>query len=255
MSPAEPAEALRLFLARLMARSPLGAEDQKTVLGLPCTVRHFAAHREIVQLGQQVEHAGLVADGFVARFGQTEEGQRQFFSFHIPGDFADLYSLMVPTAPSALQALTATTILQVPHSALRSAAARCPAVGAAMWRDCVIDNLSLSQWLMNVGRRDARSRLAHLLCELALRFDFIGRGSRQGFSLPMTQEHLADALGLTPVHVNRTLKALREDGVVTLARGRVHIHDWEMLAASAQFDPLYLQLPSPSCHCAKGRGC
>lgn len=246
MNFAASADTLRLFLDRLTARSVLGPDEKEAVLSLPVHPRQVAAHREIVRLGERVEHSCLIASGFVGRFSQTEDGRRQLISFHIPGDMADIYSLMIPSAPSALVALTPTTVFQVPHAALRDATARYPAIAAALWRDCVADGMILAQWLLNIGRKNARDRLAHLLCEMAIRYRQIGRWDGRSFPFPVTQEDLSDALGLTAVHVNRSLKGLRQEGLVLLKGGRAEVLDWPGLVFAGEFDATYLGLPGVS---------
>lgn len=233
--------ALDLFLERLLTHSVLDEKEQAAVAGLPVVRMEVAAHRDIVLLGERVDHACLVEDGLIARFGQIETGARQFVSLHIPGDMVDLHSLMVPQANAAVNSLARSTVLRIPHSSLREIGLEYPAIAAAFWRDCVIHAAIVAQWLVNVGRRDARSRLAHLLCEMALRYRH-GHGPALSYDFPMTQEQLADALGLTAVHVNRTLMGLRDDGLIVHARGRVEILDWRALAAAADFDPTYLQV-------------
>lgn len=234
--------ALHLWLHKVAGRSPLSAEARAAVLSLPAMPRRAEAHRDIVHLGQSVGHACLVADGFVARYEQTQDGKRQFVAFHLPGDMPDLHSLMLPAAPSPLVALTPTIVLQVPHAALRDAISRHPELATALWRECVVDGQVMAEWLLNVGRRDSRGRLAHLLCEMALRNGQIGAMRRGTFPFPVTQEHIADALGLTAVHVNRSLRALREEGLIQLSRSEARILDWHGLTQAGEFDPGYLHL-------------
>lgn len=233
---------LQRFLDRLTSRSILTEQEQQAVLNLPCHAAHAPANVDLVGLDERVDHACLVVAGVIGRFGQNSEGKRQITAMHVPGDMADLHSVVLPVATSALQALSATTIVRVPHGAIRAAAARYPALAEAFWRDCIVDSAILAQWVVNVGRRDARERIAHLLCEMAVRI----AGARAGaceivFDLPVTQTHFADATGLTPVHVNRTLQVLRADGLVQWsARTVVCISNWDRLAAVADFDPAYL---------------
>ena len=144
-----------------------------------------------------------------------------------------------PNATSALQALTTTTLLTIPHSALRDVATRFPAVAEAFWRECMIDAAILSQWVVNVGRRDSKTRIAHLFCEMAVRYG--ARSERRGsYAFPATQTHLADMTALTNVHVNRTIGVLRNAGLVQMHQGQVEILDWSRLRAVAEFDPEYL---------------
>ncbi len=242
MNACGPSEYLQLLLKRLTARSVLGAEERAAVLGLPAFARQVSANREIVRLGERVDHSCLVGDGFVGRFGQTEDGKRQLTSLHIPGDLADLYSLMIPSAPSALVALGPTTVFQISHAVIREATERYPALAAALWRDCVVDGMILAQWLVNIGRKNARSRMAHLICEIAIRYAQIGRLENNSFPFPVTQEQMSDALGLTSVHVNRSLQGLKREGLVNIGRGRATILDWNALAFAGEFEPNYLSL-------------
>ena len=238
--------AMDLFLGRLLSHSQLSDEEQEAVAALPSSRMEIVAHRDIVRLGETVDHACLVEHGLIARFGQTETGARQFVSVHIPGEMVDLHSLMVPQANAALNALTVSTVLRVPHAPLREVGIRYPAVAAAFWRDCVIHAGIVAQWLVNVGRRDARSRLAHFFCEMGLRYQQLGHAPATRYDFPITQEQLGDALGLTAVHVNRTLMGLRDDGLLAVTRASVEILDWNGLTATAEFDDDYLQLKNGS---------
>ena len=235
-------QALRLFVQRLEFRSSVGEADRAALMNLGGVLQEADPHRDFVGRGERVQHASMVVEGVVARFVQLEDGSRQVIGFHIPGDMIDLYSLMLPSAPTPFQALTRSTILKVPHAALRELAFHSPDIACAFWRDSVADGQLVAQWLVNVGRKNARSRVAHLICEMAVRYDQIGRMQNGRFPLPLTQEQIADATGLTPVHVNHSLRGLREDGLVDLARREAMIRDWKGLIEQAEFDPAYLDL-------------
>ncbi len=230
------------FLEKLEVRSLLTEEERQVVLDLPFHPRHVQANQDFVQQGEEVTHSCFVLDGMVGTFGQNKRGERQITSVFLGGDMIDLNTVVVPQAIADLQALTPTTILQVPHSALRRAAAQFPAVAEAFWRECVINAAILNEWVVNVGRRDARSRLAHLLCEIACRSGRTRIDDGFSFPFPITQNQLADMLGLTAVHVNRTLKGLRDDRLVDLVHRTVHILNWSRLTQIGEFDPTYLRL-------------
>lgn len=232
---------LQRFLDRLTSRSVLSAEEQQAILGLPAHAAQVEANRDFVRLDEVVDHACLVVEGIVGCFGQNSEGIRQITALHIAGDMPDLHSVVQPKSRSALQALSTATILRVPHAALRAVAARHAAVAEALWRDCMVDSAILSQWVVNVGRRDAKTRIAHLLCEMTKRFKVDLQAAEAAFMFPITQVQLADATGLTSVHVNRTLKRLRLDGLVDVGSRRVQILDWDALAKLGEFDADYLQ--------------
>lgn len=231
---------LRPFLDRLISRSVLSTPEQHEILDLPTRVVQMGPNVDFVGLGETVTQACMVVAGLVGRFDQNSRGERQITALHIPGDMPDLLSVVQPKATSALQALSTATLVTVPHVALRAAAAAYPAIGEALWRNCMVDAMILAQWVVNVGRRDAKVRLAHLMCEMACRYGAAPARGRVRFELQMTQAQLADATGLTPVHVNRKLKSLRDDGLVMRHR-TVWIDDWERFAAVAEFDESYLQ--------------
>jgi CRP-like cAMP-binding protein len=232
---------LQPFVARLTSRSILSQEEQDAVLNLPGHAEQVQSNRDFVPLGTRVDHACLIVAGIVGRFDQNGEGSRQITAMHVPGDMCDLHSVVQPLPTSALQALSVATILRVPHAAIRAAAARYPAVAEALWRDCMVDAAILSEWVVNVGRRDAKTRIAHLLCELATRLQATGRGNDFVFDLPVTQTQLADATALTAVHVNRTLQSLRADGLIDWHQRIIRMPRWDALVDRAEFDADYLQ--------------
>lgn len=236
-------EALGLFVQRIAARSVIDETERDALRSLPGMPRAVGARRDFVRLGEELDHSCLVSEGIVARFAQLDDGSRQITGFHIPGDMADLYSLMLPRAPTQLEALTPAGILRIPHRALREVADAHRGIAAALWRDCVIDGQIMAQWLVNLGRRDARARSAHLICEMAVRFAQIGRLRQGAFPFSVTQEQLGEALGMTSVHVNRSVRVLREEGLVSFTRVHAQILDWKGLQVAAEFDPAYLHLP------------
>jgi CRP-like cAMP-binding protein len=228
---------LQLFVDRLMSRSILTREEQQVILGLPFHVVHLPKKQDFVNINEETSYACLIVSGMVGRFGQNADGARQITAFHIPGDMVDLHSVVRPVGIGGLTSLCNTTILRVPHVTIRAIAARYPAIAEAFWRDCMLDAAILMQWVVNVGRRDARTRLAHILCEMAIRSG-ANREVLREYAFPVTQEQLADAAGLTAVHVNRSLKAL--SSLASIRSGRVHIHDWDDLARVGEFDDAYL---------------
>ena len=237
----EDGEPLRLFLRRLTTRSVLTQEECAAILSLPGREDVVATNRDVVSMGQQVTEACVVLDGLIGRFAETAGGERQFVELHIPGDAADLHSVVSPQVVSPLQALTRARILRVPHKALVKIATEHPAIAHAFWRDSVVDASIIAQAVLSLGRRRAIARLAHLLCEMTLRYEQIGAKREEGINFPINQPQLADALGLTPIHVNRMVRTLRERGVATFARGLLTVQDWDGLVAIAEFDPVYLQ--------------
>jgi CRP-like cAMP-binding protein len=233
---------LQTFADRLALHSGLDSDERRAVAALPAHAAQVQANRDFVRLGEKVDHACYIVEGLVGRFEQNREGVRQIAAVHIPGDMADLHSVVAPEAGSALQALTVTTILRVPHDALRALARKYPRIAEAFWRECVADAAILAEWVVNVGRRNALARMSHLLCELACRCEATGQSSRLDFQFAGTQNQLADMLGLTSVHVNRTLRVLKENKMVASDGRRVRILDWEELARLGEFNADYLKV-------------
>jgi CRP-like cAMP-binding protein len=228
---------LHLFVQRLAIRSALSEEDKDAILALPTRVIVAPPKRDIVRLYERTAFSNFIAAGMVGRYGQALDGTRQITAIYLPGEVADLDSAIRPIGSDGLNALCETTMLSVPHSAIRALIARSPTIAAALWHDCLLDTAIRTQWVLNVGRRDARTRLAHLLCEIAIRASRDGR-TLSSYPFPLTQEQIGDATALTAVHVNRSLKALAE--LVTVKAGTVKIHDWPALMRAGQFDASYL---------------
>lgn len=235
--------AVELWLRRLVLRNELGPGELQAIRDLPIEPTRVAANRDFVRLGETTNRSCLVADGLVGRFSQAADGARQITALHIAGDMADLHSAALPTAASALQALTDTIILRVPHDAIHRTAQEFPRLAQAFWRDCVVDAANLSEWALNLGRRPALARIAHLLIEMAIRYFMIGRLHGNSYRFPATQIQLGDVSGLTSVHVNRMLRALRDAGVASIQSQSVRINDWSGLCAAASYDPQYMQVP------------
>jgi CRP-like cAMP-binding protein len=233
--------ALENFVRRLGTLSVLSQDDVSALLSLRGDLARLRGNADIVSAGQQFDHACLVVSGIVARFVQLNDGSRQFTAFHLPGDIADIHRVATPSAGSALQTLSTATIVRIPAKDLKRIALASPTITQAFWAYAAVDAAVLTQWAVNVGRRDAKARMAHLLCEMGVRSESCGLGSRDEFILDASQAQIGDALGLTSVHVNRTLRALREAKLLSVDGRIVRIANWPSLAAMADFDPIYLQ--------------
>jgi CRP-like cAMP-binding protein len=233
---------LQAMLSKFERRAPLDDSDRSALLELPHKIKVFEAGKYLARDGAASDECGLIISGFAFRHKLTADGDRQIVSVHIPGDFVDLESALLKVADHNVQTLTRCEIAAVPSRAIIALIDAHPRVGRAMWIDTLIDASVFREWVMNVGRRDARERIAHLLCEFAKRLEVAGLGGTSGYQLPMTQEQLADACGLTPVHVNRSLKALEADGLIIRDKRFVGIPDWERLRDLSGFNELYLHL-------------
>ena len=235
-------EPLAPLLRKLALWAAIAPADQAALLALPHTRRTVEAHHYIVRERDKVSHSCLMLSGFSYRHKIVGTGARQIVAIHMAGDMVDLQNSLLRISDHSVQALTQSDIAMIPREALLKLALSRPGIGFALWYDTLVDGSVFREWMANIGRRDARTRLAHLLCEIALRLEAAGLGGQNQYELPMTQEQLADCTGLTPVHVNRTLKGLDRDGLITRTQRSVTIADWDALAQAGDFDSTYLHL-------------
>ncbi len=219
------------------------SEDEEDVLRkLSGTVKSLGPRQDLVCEGDRPSECCLILEGFAYRYKLTEEGKRQIFSFHIPGDLPDLQSLHLDVMDHSVASLSACKAMSIPHETVRDLTRRCPRIGDAFWRDTLIDGAVFREWMLGLGRREAYGRMAHFLCELYVRLRAVGLTDGDGYAMPLTQAELGDALGLSTVHVNRTLQELRGEGLITLRAGAVTVLDWDRLKEAGEFDPTYLHL-------------
>jgi CRP-like cAMP-binding protein len=233
-------ERLERMVRRLESRAPLAEADRAAVRALPLAYRRFEPASYLVREGEEARHCTILLSGFAYRHKVTGHGERQILSVHMAGEFLDLQNSLLGVADHNVQALTRCDVATVPVPALRELAETRPLVGRALWIETLIEAAIYREWLVNVGRRDSLSRLAHLLCEFALRLDEAGLSEERAYEMPMTQEQIADATGLTPVHVNRVLKELGRLGLIARDKRAVTILDWPALQQVGDFNTRYL---------------
>lgn len=238
----ELAATLSHMLRKFDRRLSLDDGDRAALRELPFRRRTVEPAQYIQREGDLTSHCCLVVEGFAFRQKTTAEGARQILSFHLRGDFIDLEGALLRQADHNIQALTRCSIASVSGADLRALMRDHPRVAQAMWIDTLIDASIFREWILNVGQRDARARVAHLLCEFARRLHLAGIDVEEGYEFPMTQEQIGDATGLTTVHINRTLKALDQDGLIVRKRRMIHVPNWQNLREEAGFSEMYLHL-------------
>jgi CRP-like cAMP-binding protein len=235
-------QTLAPMVRKLSKWAPLDEDDQAAILALPHETRLIGRANYIVREGDRPTRACVLLSGFAYRHKVVGNGGRQILALHMSGDVVDLQNSLLRLADHDVQALTEAEVAFIPADAMRDLAFSRPRVGMAMWYDTLVDGSVQREWTANVGRRDARTRMAHLLCEFGVRLQDGGLGSLCSYEMPMTQEQLGDATGLTSVHVNRTLKSLDRDGLTERRMRSVIIKDWNKLARAGDFDTRYLHL-------------
>lgn len=220
----------------------LSDADRQAVLGLPCRIRQLDAAAYIIREGDQPVHCCLLLEGYAIRQKVTGTGARQILALCIPGDAVDLQNTFLSISDHGVQMLTRGKVADIPRQALQELVLSSSTVGAGIMQMTLIESSILREWVVNVGRRDARERIAHVLCEFAVRLQERGINGAGGFELPMTQEQLADTTGLTPVHVNRVLKGLEAEGLIKRRRRVIQFDDWRALQDAGDFSRRYLHL-------------
>lgn len=232
------------FLRKLSMHAPLTDSECERLLALPVRLQHQAPRTRLVAEGDVRREACALIAGHAFRYKMLPGGARQILSFHLPGDIIDLQAALLEVADHGIATLSGALVAQLPRDAVTAAMDAHPGIARAFWRETLVDAAIGREWLRNIGWRDAFGRLAHLLCETALRSAAAGVGRASRFEFPVTQVDLGEATALTPVHVNRTLQRLRGEGLVSMQGGEVRIIDWDGLVRAGSFDRRYLHLPA-----------
>ena len=231
-----------VLVRRIRSITPLPDEDLRAIANLPIQAADFPEDRDVVREHDRPSKSCVILDGFAHSYKVTGEGKRQIISIFVAGDQPDLQSLHLKTMDCALSTMTPCKLGFIKHEDLDALCDSNRRIAKAFWRATLIDAAIAREWIVNVGQRSAPSRMAHLLCELFVRLRAVGLVNDMSCELPITQSEFADAMGLSNVHLNRTLQGLRSRGRVKLSGKRFEILNWQGLAEEGDFDPVYLHL-------------
>ena len=229
-------------IAKLRARDDLSEEEEQAIRDAVADVIDLPADKVFIRAGELLNHSTILLDGIACRYKDLRNGERQITELHVAGDFLDLHSFTLKRLDHHVMALTRCTAAIVPHDRLKDITERLPHLARIYWFSTNMDAAIHREWAVSLGRRTAIARLAHLFCELHVRLGIVGLADEGGYDFKVTQTDLAECLGLTAVHINRTLKDLREQGLVEFRSGRVEIADRAALQQIAEFSPAYLYL-------------
>lgn len=228
------------LVRRLESYCPLTEQERQVLRDASREIADFEGDRDLVREGERPVNSNVLLDGMTFRYRLTPEGKRQILSFHVPGDVFDAQSFLLAEMDHSVATLTPCRLAVLPHRAVRELTETHPGIARALWKATLVDAAIAREWMVSLGRRDAQQALAHLLCELVARLDAVGRAPQRSIELPLTQTEIGDALGLSNVHVNRTIRELREARLIALQGRRLVVLDWERLKAVAAFNPRYL---------------
>lgn len=226
-------------------REDLSTEEKHVLEDSVAAVRSLPGRSLMVRAGERVDHSTLLLEGFICRYMDDREGQRQLVAVHVPGDFVDLHGFPMKRLDHDVATLGPVKIATFEHRTLETITERFPHLTKMLWFSTLLDAAMHREWIFRLGRLGAEGRIAHLFCELNVRLELIGLATDGVFMLPMTQPDLAETCGITGVHVNRVLRTLRERGALTFKGNEVRILDRKMLEAIAEFESDYLYATRP----------
>ena len=237
------ADEISAFIRKLERRDSISSEEKAALVAAAGSIEVFAAGADLVREGDRPVRSMLVAEGFTTRYRLMADGTRQITAIHLPGDFVDLHSFLLKTMDHAVGALSTCRIVTCPHANLKLITQRYPHLTRMLWLMTLLDAAIHREWIVAMGRRSSLEQLAHLPCEIFTRLSIVGLGDRNSeLILPINQTQLGDTLGLSTVHVNRTLQQLRAEKLISWQGQTVRLLDWDRLARIAQFDAAYLHL-------------
>lgn len=234
------------MLDKLQLRSTFSDDESQALLDLAVRFERIEPSKYIVREGEVMENCCILLSGSASRHKLTRKGSRQILAVHLRGDLLGLGNALLPIADHSIQVLSRAEVGYITHEAILEVGLAYPIIACALWRETLVEASVAREWIVNVGRRDARERIAHLLCELAVRQGMDSAATPDTIFWPMTQEQVGDATGLTSVHVNRTIQTMRSEGLISTDRQSVTIHDWAALQDVGDFSRGYLHLPKPA---------
>lgn len=234
------------FVSRLSTVGILTSHEASVLAELPFRVHSAPARRDLYIEHQRTDYCSLVVDGVVCRYKAVDGVERQILSLHLPGDVPDLDALQFGANDFSMSAMTPSRIARISHAALRDALAEAPGLNALFWRMTAQDAAITRETVASIGSRTAYERVAHFFCELYVRLQALGLADNGSMPLPLRQTDLADLLGLSAVHINRTIQQLRRDEIIAPRGKRLEFASWPALQKAAGFDPSYLALALPA---------
>lgn len=233
---------------RLDAYTRLSRDDRAAIERVSRTIREVAPRRDLIREGDKPRYVHLVIEGWAHRYKTLPDGRRQIVGFFIPGDFCDLNVYILRHMDHSIGAITKLRVADIGREDMDALTVSYPRITQALWWAELVNSSIQREWTLNVGQRSAYERIAHLLVELFLRLESVGLTQGSSCEFPLTQNDLADATGLTAVHVNRTLQELRRAGLIVLQGRTLTIPDMDRLKNAALFNSNYLHLDREGGH-------
>jgi CRP-like cAMP-binding protein len=205
-------------------------------------VRNFAPRIDIAREGDKPKDVHLILNGWACRYKQLEDGRRQIVSFFLPGDICDLNVFILGEMDHSIGTITSVTIADLSREFFDTISAGHPRIATAFWWESLVNSSIQREWAVSLGQRTASERMAHLLCEIFFRLRLTGLTREDSCDFPLTQSDLADATGLSKVHVNRTLQELRSAELIVLKGKALTVPNLEQLMMAGLFNANYLHM-------------
>jgi CRP-like cAMP-binding protein len=239
---------VQALTSRLEAFTRLSQQDREALAKLSKVSRTVAPRRDLIREGERPNYVHLMVEGWACRYKTLPDGRRQVVAFFVPGDFCDLNVYILKQMDHSIGAITRLAVADIGREEMDQLMTRHPRITQALWWESLVQHAIQREWTLNVGQRTAYERIGHLLLELYLRLKTVGLTRNGTCDFPLTQVDIADATGLTPVHVNRTLQDLRRDQLIVLERKQLEIPNLKRLMDAAMFNPNYLHLDHEGRH-------
>ena len=233
---------INLFIRKLRARHDVSRDEESALRGMRWVPRSFARNEIMVQTAEFLHHSILLLNGFALRSKVAADGSKRIVETNVAGDFVDLHGFILKRLEHEISAASRCEAALAPHDELQRVTEQFPRLTRVLWFQTLIDASIHREWMLVLGKKRSRTRIAQFLCEMHARLNLVGLASGTGYEMPFSQQQLAEITGMTPVHLNRCLRELRDAGLATYRNGRVEVHDLRGLAQCAQFDPIYLHI-------------
>ena len=231
-----------LLIRKLRARHAVSREEESALRGIRWRFETVDRYQVMVHSGDELDHSILLLSGFALRSKIAADGTRQIVETNVAGDFVDLHGFILKRLEHEVSAAGPCEVAMAPHHELRRITDSHPRLTRVLWFQTLIDACIHREWMLVLGKKRSRSRIAQFFCEMHARLKLVGLADDNRYDMPFSQQELADITGMTPVHLNRCLKEIRDAGLATFRSGRVELHDLQGLIRNAQFDPAYLHI-------------
>jgi CRP-like cAMP-binding protein len=235
------AEFMEALIRKLESFGPMADGDKAFLRGLGLRERTFDSRTDIISEGEEPSDVHLIIDGFACRYKLLDEDKRQIVAYLLPGDFCDLHVFILKAMDHNIATLSPCKVIDIPRATILELLER-PSLARLLLMATLVDEATLREWIANVGQRQAEERIAHFFCEIHARLEVVGLSKGGDVQLPITQLELADTVGLSTVHLNRSLQSLRQEGLIAFNRGMLHIPNVAKLRTMSGFTSNYLHL-------------